>query len=296
MAWLKRRYQRFCYDCSWRYPRLNRFVVKVKFPVQVSALCLALFTFVSFYQKHYSFEASMRAHQAQLANFETNTKPLSAFHSTVQTRPESHNYTASPGQGSMTSESDFLMDAGVANGAGSTDTGKIQLNEQILIAEKSLRAQVQKAEQALLIKTRETEILKAKIAKANELLEAETNRVEQLKTGTQTSSHEQDDFLLLNGRWISKQRMDSYIIQLASSTKDTELVEYARGLSSQGPLAIYPFKKTKDGKLLFGLSTGLYGSSSEAAAAAAQLPIESAPTGSWIRKVADVSSQIATFQ
>lgn len=296
MAWFKRRYQRFCYECSWRYPRLSRFVVRVKFPVQVCILCLALFAFVSFYQTHYSFEASMRAHQAQLAAFEIREKSASIDSAVLQTSTVAVYSEPAPALFAIPKEVDQANFNSMKSTELAQDANRIQLKNQILAAERSLRQQVQKAEQELKIKTQETEILKAKIAKANALLKEEADLTEQLKTTTLTNNQKRHELLLLNGRWISKQRTDSYIIQLASSTRDADLIEYARSLSSHGPLAIYPFKKTKDGKLLYGLSAGLFGSSTEASKAAAQLPVESAQSESWIRKVADVSSQIATFQ
>lgn len=239
----------------------------------------------------------MRAHQAQLANFDADEKAQSALRTTIKNSPENQSSTLAQHLTTTTKEPDVLINTGVLKDQESTTGGTtVQLTQQILIAKRSLREQVQKAEQELQIKTRETEILKNKIAGAKELLKAETDRFDLLKTAILTNKRKNNKPLLLNGRWISKQRTDSYIIQLASSTKDAELIEYARRLSSHGPLAIYPFKKTKDGKLLYGLSSGLYGSSTEATKAAALLPIESAQNGSWIRKVADVSSQIATFQ
>ena len=61
---IKRRYKRLRYYCSWKYPKLFRFVRTVTFPAQVLALCLGLFALVTFYQKNFSFEATMRARTA----------------------------------------------------------------------------------------------------------------------------------------------------------------------------------------------------------------------------------------
>lgn len=233
----------------------------------------------------------MRNHLTQLPNHENNSPTLVSLASVPAT---SHNLDTSQILTKPVSAmpSDALREM----------TSDVDLRNQVLKAEKSLREEIHKAEEALKLKAQETAILKAKVVKAKELLKAEAQRIETLKSTEAVASKPktgkpiQENLVLLNGRWISKQRTDNYIIQLAASTKDIELIELAREFSSYGPLAIYPFKKNKDGKLIYGLSSGLFESSIKAFNAASKLPKDSAQHGSWIRKVADVSSQIAIFQ
>jgi len=58
---LRKRYKKFRYTLGWKYPWLYRKLSKAMFPTQVLVLCVSLLAVVSFYKKHYSFEATMRA-------------------------------------------------------------------------------------------------------------------------------------------------------------------------------------------------------------------------------------------
>ena len=51
------------YNIRRKYPRLYRAVRKLRRPVQLAVLCLVLVWVVDYYQRHYSFEATMRASQ-----------------------------------------------------------------------------------------------------------------------------------------------------------------------------------------------------------------------------------------
>lgn len=149
MQYLKRSYLRVTYYFSWRYPRLSTWIRPIIFPVQVIALCAGLYAFVDYYQQNFSFEASMRQHRLQLSATSQN--------SLKSTEVIQHNDV------SLSSTPD---DA---------------LRDRLLVAEQSLRAEILKAEQALIEKKRETQALQLKVLRAKQLLKDEARTLEHLK-------------------------------------------------------------------------------------------------------------------
>ena len=57
IAKIKRRYERFRYYLNWRFPKLYQLLCAVKFPLQLTVLCLGTITAVNFYNAHYSSAA-----------------------------------------------------------------------------------------------------------------------------------------------------------------------------------------------------------------------------------------------
>ena len=150
MLYLKRKYQRLNYYLSWRFPRLTKVIHQVSFPIQVFVLCAALYSFVDYYQQNYSFEASVRQHKMQQAQ-------VAAYATRVAVNDNKHSSTISK------------------------KTDNADLRNRLLLAEQSLRAEISKAERALIEKQKEAQILQNKVLRARQLLKAEAQTLEQLK-------------------------------------------------------------------------------------------------------------------
>ena len=82
---LKYRLKRFRYVCSWKYPKLYKGLRFAWFPAQVLALCALMAAMVSYYQAHYSFEATARASAA--ASTTDNSRLLSANNAALKNKP-----------------------------------------------------------------------------------------------------------------------------------------------------------------------------------------------------------------
>lgn len=236
---LRRKYKRFRYYCSWRYPRLTRFAQKVAFPVQVGALCITLYAAVTLYQQHYSFEATMRAHESRQIIASQNPTPL-AF------------------------DTEIPLAAAIDGTHANTSTSAIVERQ-----------------------TNQSNTVVPGLEKHEDDLQPIANYIDL----QQPSIVE-----LLDSKWILNQNSQSFVIQLAISSNEAELKKYARSLPLAGPSAMYPFKRTTEGKVTYGLSSGLYNSNAEALSALASLPEGTEQYGSWIRKIADIRAQITDLE
>lgn len=234
----KRKFKRFRYYCSWRYPRLFLLAQRLAFPVQVSALCIALYFTVTFYQQHFSFDATMRAHETRQASI---------------------------------SEEPALLEFDTEIPVAAALDGP-HINPSITV-----------------------QVERQGNQKNNVISELKPQLENPLPTQPKLQQPAPPIDDLLNSEWLLKQNNESFVIQLAISSNEAELKKYALNLPIDGPLAMYPFKRTTDGKLTYGLSAGLYPSSVQAQSALATFPEGSGKYGSWIRQVSDISTQISVL-
>ena len=107
---------------------------------------------------------------------------------------------------------------------------------------------------------------------------------------TETPSSTDQKIIYTSG-WISRLPADKYIIQVASSTDRKLLLEDALAFP-YGPIAVYPFSKSKSKQVIYGLSSGIYNSFDDARRAFNVLPPEVIANGPWIREVSTIKKQI----
>lgn len=95
-----------------------------------------------------------------------------------------------------------------------------------------------------------------------------------------------------NAEWLLKHDTGSFVVQLASSTDKPDLYQKAFDLSESHPVVVYPFKKTRSNRLMYGYAIGMYDSFSEAQADVKQLSENAVAEGVWIRSVGEIQEQI----
>ena len=268
---IRRRYKRLPYYFSWKHPKLFYFVRAIAFPVQVLTLCLVLFAFVTFYQKHFSFEANMRARAAN---------EVSQPERSIVTRAESQQ----------------------PHNTQSNETISLVKNEAYQTSPETEISAPTKTETTLI-----AAIIEPPITPPSPVGTALIQRSDRISTKTPptkiaTTSDETDETIassepaaeaetknILGSEWLAEQRNNQYVVQLATSSLHAELVNFAQALPVEGPLVIYPYKKNSENELVYGLSAGLHNSITEANAALEKLPTDSAKYGYWIRATAEIN-------
>ena len=113
----------------------------------------------------------------------------------------------------------------------------------------------------------------------------------QKKAAVTESLSVSDQKIIYTSGWVSRLPADKYIIQVASST-DRELLLKDALAFPYGPVAIYPFNKSKRKRVIYGLSAGVYNSFDDARRAIDILPKEVVANGPWIRQISTVKKQI----
>ncbi len=98
---------------------------------------------------------------------------------------------------------------------------------------------------------------------------------------------------LQDSTWVFRQDEDKFTIQYASSP-DLELIyESARSFSTTDPVAVFPFKKNRNKRMIYGFSTGIYDNVKSAQQAIAALPESTQALAPWIRPIGELQEQVA---
>ena len=124
------------------------------------------------------------------------------------------------------------------------------------------------------------------------------NKPNDNKTIVQTESVQQQDeaidvSTIVNHEWVLEQSSDKFTIQFRSS-RDVEILrEFAPVITSETTVSIFPFKKTNNGQMVFGIATGLYESLEEAAAAIETMAPAAQEFGPWIRPLDELQREVS---
>ncbi len=304
---LKKRIIRLRYYFSWKYPKLCSYWRKGAFPIQLAALCLGLYGAVNFYTDNFSYAAAMKTPLPQLPvsaqrersnrllyaspnqNLDTAqpvpmatpvSAPVAATQKPAKNPEKAHQMLryqalraeASVGQMPPQHTANNTI-AAISNVPLSAPEPTATSAEKMVLNQKALTAEVRRAEEILQEKKRQAQVLEIKIQNARALLN--------------TSKLVPEKAPIYTHRWLGAQNPSRYVIQLASSTNYKELLDFVSDKQLQQPIAIYPFKKSRAGTVVYGVSAGLYSTSSEAMKSASSLSNTKAH-GVWIRKVADL--------
>lgn len=252
MSRINRHYRNIAYALSWKYPRLYSALQRFAFPIQLTFLCLIMFKAVSAYQSNFSYDASVQSARSADNTVALNSAPAVKTQSS-QTEPARENTLHS---------------------------------KKILATKKSLQEEIHRAEMVLKGKKREIRELETKLKNAKALLTSEY-----LEAGlVQRSVDAGEPVLMRNEEWIQSREADEFIIQIASSTDFQSLLQIMAQLDLEKPVATYPFKRDKDGNLVYGVSMGVYPSRNAARLIESKLPDGFDQHGTWIRPISEIQS------
>ncbi len=264
------RYNQLRFYISWKYPLFYDRLCAAKFPLQLLALCLATLLAVSFYNAHYSFNASLKNYHE--ANSRTDAPTVVA-----DDLPESEQLIVTTASNRATAQND-------SRSSNQSENTPDQLQATLLRSEEVLQQQVTKAEALLQQKKQQTIRLEEKVESAKDLLRASNEN-------TQVTAQQ-----LQNADWLEQLPENHYVVQIAAATEQQILLDYAADRNFKAPLVIYPFKVNKDGELVYGLSTGLFIAQDDALTELPVLSKISEQHGVWVRKVADIKDQLSSLK
>ncbi len=267
-ARLKHRFKRFRYYNEARHPTLFRVLDFALFPSQVFVLIIAVWAMVSFYQKHYSHEAYIQ----QYANHSAANTAARRDHSSHLDQNNAKVTTASSDPALQYNNSGAPLEVAPVAPAQTTNVEALDLQA----IDRSAAGNV---------------------AALPEDTFAAPARAAVVKTPEQATLRKplMPEVTLHDSSWILNQPRNRFVIQLASSSDDVLLVQYARDTQIPTPAALYPFKRNLDQQLVYGLSTGSYASYDLASKAISSLDAELIKFGTWIRPVSTIQRQLSTL-
>ena len=96
--------------------------------------------------------------------------------------------------------------------------------------------------------------------------------------------------------WLLNQDVSSYVVQLAADTSRSEIVRKASLLSGTHLVVVYPSRKNRDDRLMYGFAIGIYDTFFEAQNEVEKLPESAVAEGVWIRSVRELQKRIINAQ
>ena len=315
---LKRRYKRFKYKISWKYPVLNACIRMLRFPVKLAALCLVLFVTVSFlFDSHQDggvVNASAQQSKSKKVNVSDKKIPTITKVSEVgdeaesaekladqqaQLNPDSIASVVKPRlkrRPTETQLSDTLASEPPPSVAQPKETKLAVASAVEPVVKPASKPVVEPASipVAIPVTIGEPKVTStdAKPDRKNTTVEEPSLPVKQEpKSNDQSAEHK--TLGLNNENWINAQSSKMFVIQLVSSPKYNALVELGLSLSGMDSVTIYPYRTNENGRTVYGLSTGLYRSGREALTAIETFS-ESVREGKpWIRKIEELKSLLS---
>ena len=256
---LRRRFRRFRYNNQARFPRLFVIFDMAKLPLQIMLVALPLWIAVGFYDDHFSYQA--------------NNDRLKKSRSMVVEKPPTS-----------------IIDESVVT---------VTIDRQ---AGEALSSMIDPVAEVINSPAKETIPKDASTLNNSAQLPGKPDKVAELddvvtRIAGPSSIHNEklNTTSLRDASWLVAQSNASFVIQFESSRNVELMRQQARKLSTSEELALYPYKFSQDGDLVYGLSYGLYDSLSEARAANASLPEEMRRFGSWIRQVGLLKKQMESI-
>jgi len=312
---LKYRLKRFRYVCSWKYPKLYRGLRFAWFPAQILALCALMAAMVSYYQAHYSFEATARASAA--ASTTDDSRLLSANNAALKNEPRL--YVAAYAERKQIDDSDTIPAPMAAENTAEVPTESTNPTDPAEIVHAALPkksnpdkaaetpakeilslttlAEKKEAHEALVAMLLKSEELRNRKLQKNKRIEVPTVRVASLPGSSEANANRAAESLkVYSEQWLQAQPSSHYVVQIASSTNHELLAEFAKNNPLNGPLAIYRSSVSERGNEVYGLSTGLFSSRADAMAELPKLAEASKRHGVWVRKVSAVQEKLTSLK
>lgn len=101
-----------------------------------------------------------------------------------------------------------------------------------------------------------------------------------------------NNLTIVDAQWITRLDPNSFIVQFASTPHLKLLEEFIPVINNGEPIAIYPFKKTRSGNLVYGIATGVFDDLDTALISLEQLPNEARAYEPWVRPVKELIGQV----
>lgn len=282
---LRRRYRRFRYNNQARFPRLFVILDMAKLPLQILLVALPLWLAVGFYDDHFSYRAKNELRNAAIPV--VDTLPNMADPSITVAN------TTDPKIADNENASDTVPEDGVI--AINRNAGEAQSVDRGSATDSLIVVKREPAPQNVLLSDIETvgDVQSAELTdKATEL----NSVVERISGPAQIHidrlTKEAGPLVLRDAGWLKDQSDTSFVIQVESSANVERMRQQIKKLRSPEQLAIYPYKVSVDGDVVYGLSYGLYETLTDAKNANATMPAEMRRFGSWIRQVGPLKRQI----
>ena len=108
-------------------------------------------------------------------------------------------------------------------------------------------------------------------------------------TASQSAESEKQIF---TSDWMMKQNPTSFTIQFATSPDKELLYRSAKSFKSRYPVIVFPFKRTKSNRPVYGFSSGIYANLEDAKQGILELPESAFINGPWVRPVSKIQEQI----
>jgi len=112
------------------------------------------------------------------------------------------------------------------------------------------------------------------------------------KTDNKKQTTTPEEKQIENSDWLLKQNANQFTVQYASSTRQPLLKQDARAFPTDDPIVIYPFRRSKREKMVYGFAVGLYTTRADAEQAIAKIPDSASTNEPWIRQVGTLQKQI----
>ena len=313
---LKYQLKRFRYVCSWKYPKLYKGLRFAWFPAQVLALCALMAAMVSYYQAHYSFEATARASAA--ASTTDNSRLLSANNAALKNKPRlyvaayaerkqidnsdatpapiaAENTADAPTESTNPTDAAEIVHAALPKISNPDKAAETPAKEILSLTTLVEKKEAHESLVAMLLKSEE---LRNQKLQKNKRIEVPRVRVTGLPGSAAPSTANRVDSKLKvhSEQWLQAQPSSHYLVQIASSTDHELLTQFAKNNPLSGPLAIYPSRVSEQGNVQYGLSTGLFASRADAMAELPKLAEASKRHGVWVRKVAAVQEKMTSLK
>jgi len=99
---------------------------------------------------------------------------------------------------------------------------------------------------------------------------------------------------LVDEQWIVQLNPEHFIVQYASTVDIEKLIEFIPVINNAEEIAVYPFRRTRSGQLVFGIATGVYPDLASALASLEELSAEARSYNPWVRPIRELIQQINT--
>ncbi len=278
---LHRRYRRFRYNNMARFPRLFVILDMAKLPLQILLIALPLWIAVGFYDDNFSYQANNERLKKSRAAAIAELPPAPLVDDNL-----SDDQLADGKQVTI----DRLPDTAQSG----KDSGAMAVKS--LPVEEAIYPQDSDLDTADLVDSPLDKVARIdsdieRIAGPSDIFAVDAS----IDTVLPSTALSQEP-LLRDASWLAAQPDASFVVQFESSGNVDLMRRQVRKFQTSEALALYPYKVSQEGDLVYGLSYGLYDSLSEARAASVAMPAEMSRYGVWIRQVGLLKKQMQSVE
>jgi len=107
-----------------------------------------------------------------------------------------------------------------------------------------------------------------------------------------TNSTAVRDHELVDEQWIAQLNPKHFIVQYGSTLDIEKLIEFIPVIKNTEEIAVYPFRRTPSGRLVYGIATGVHPNLESALASLEELSPEARAYNPWVRSIQELIEQI----